>query len=93
MDAAVRGSSNAPSPQEDNQYRFLAFVQTDGKVWELDGGLNGPLFRGVLGEGEDLFSEQGLALTVWGFLISADQIGYNEISIVAVTGSEASAQG
>lgn len=93
MNAAARGSSNAPSPREDNQYRFLAFVQTDEKVWELDGELNGPLFRGVLGEGEDLLSERGLELTVRDFLVSADQIGCNEMSIVAVTGSEASAQG
>lgn len=68
-------------------------MQTDGKLWELDGGLNGPLFRGVLGEDEDILSEQGLALTVRDFLVSADQIECNEMSIVAVTGSEASAQG
>ncbi|EAU37402.1 predicted protein [Aspergillus terreus NIH2624] len=64
-----------------------------GSSGELDGGLNGPLFRGVLGEDEDILSEQGLALTVRDFLVSADQIECNEMSIVAVTGSEASAQG
>ncbi|GFG04525.1 ubiquitin carboxyl-terminal hydrolase isozyme L3, putative [Aspergillus udagawae] len=93
MDAASRGSSNVPSPREDNRHHFLAFVQTDGKVWELNGGMNGPLFRGVLGEGEDLLSERGLELTARDFLTAAEQTGCNEMSIVAVTGAEAVAQG
>ncbi|EED13818.1 ubiquitin carboxyl-terminal hydrolase isozyme L3, putative [Talaromyces stipitatus ATCC 10500] len=93
MDAASRGSSNVPSPREDNQHHFLAFVHKDGKVWELNGGMNGPLFRGVLGEGEDLLSERGLELTVQDFLIAAEQTGCDEMSIVAITGADAVAQG
>lgn len=87
MDAASRGSSNVPSPRDDNRHHFLAFVQMDGKVWELNGGLNGPLFRGELGEGEDLLSERGLELTVQDFLKAAEQTGCDEMSIVAVTGA------
>lgn len=93
MDAASRGSSNVPSPRDDNRHHFLAFVQKDGKVWELNGGMNGPLFRGVLGEGEDLLSERGLELTVQDFLVAAEQTGCDEMSIVAITGADAVAQG
>lgn len=64
MDAASRGSSNIPSPRDDNHHHFLAILQQkDGKIWELNGGMNGPLLRGVLHEGEDLLSERGLELT------------------------------
>ncbi|KAL2869719.1 uncharacterized protein BJX67DRAFT_320345 [Aspergillus lucknowensis] len=93
MDAASRGSSNVPSPRDDNHHHFLAFVQKDRKVWELNGGMNGPLSRGVLGEGEDLLSERGLELTTKDFLIAAERTGCNEMSIVAVTGVDAAAQG
>lgn len=93
MDAASRGSSNVPSPRDDNRHHFLAFVQQkDGKVWELNGGMNGPLFRGVLGEGEDLLSERGLELTVQDFLVAAEQTGCDEMSIVAVTEADVVAQ-
>ncbi|KAL4965409.1 putative ubiquitin carboxyl-terminal hydrolase isozyme L3 [Aspergillus stella-maris] len=89
MNAASRGASNVPSPRDNNRHHFLAFVQRDGKVWELNGGMNGPLLRGILGDGEDLLSERGLELTAEDFLQSAEQTGCDEMSIVAVTGAEA----
>ncbi|KAL4882140.1 hypothetical protein BJY04DRAFT_187262 [Aspergillus karnatakaensis] len=55
MDAAARGSSTVPSPRYEYQHHFLAFVRKEpGEVWELNGGMKGPLLRGVLGEGEYL---------------------------------------
>ncbi|PCH02089.1 Peptidase C12, ubiquitin carboxyl-terminal hydrolase 1 [Penicillium occitanis (nom. inval.)] len=92
MDAASRGSSNVPSPRDDNRHHFLAFVHKDGKVWELNGGMKGPLLRGDLGEKEDLLSERGMELTVRDFLKAAEQTGCDEMSIVAVTGADAVAQ-
>lgn len=89
MDAASRGSSNVPSPRDDNRHHFLAFVHKDGKVWELNGGMKGPLLRGDLGGGEDLLSERGMELTVRDFLKAAEQTGCDEMSIVAVTGADA----
>lgn len=91
MDAASRGSSNVPSPRDDNRHHFLAFVKKDRKVWELNGGMNGPLLRGELGEGEDLLGEQGVELTVKDFLNAAERTGCNEMSIVAVTGADVAA--
>ncbi|KAL4806231.1 putative ubiquitin carboxyl-terminal hydrolase isozyme L3 [Aspergillus unguis] len=89
MDAASRGSSNVPSPRDDNRHHFLAFVQKDREVWELNGGMNGPLLRGILSEGDDLLSERGLKPTVQDFLSAAEQTGCDEMSIVAVTGADA----
>ncbi|KAJ6190088.1 Peptidase C12 ubiquitin carboxyl-terminal hydrolase 1 [Penicillium mononematosum] len=61
MDAASEGSSIVPLPQEECGFHFIAFVKKDGKVWELNGGMNGPLLRGEL-EG-DLLGEEGLDMT------------------------------
>ncbi|KAJ5483004.1 hypothetical protein N7539_006450 [Penicillium diatomitis] len=84
MDAASRGSSRVPSPREDNQHHFMAFVQKDSRVWELNGGLPGPFLRGTAEMGEGLLSEKGLKLTVQEFLAAAEQTGHSEMSIVAV---------
>ncbi|OQE84120.1 hypothetical protein PENNAL_c0029G05803 [Penicillium nalgiovense] len=62
MDAASEGSSIVPLPQEECGFHFIAFVKKDGKVWELNGGMNGPLLRGEL-EG-DLLGEEGLDMTI-----------------------------
>lgn len=88
MDAATYGHSTFPSPREENYHHYVAFVQKDGQVWELNGGMKGPLLRGHLGEGEDLLSERGMKLTVGDFLEVAGQDAI-EISITAVTGPDA----
>ena len=89
MEAASKGSSVAPSPHDENHHHFIGFVQKDGVVWELNGGMNGPLRRGSL-DGMDLLSEKGLELTANDFLAAAAQGGYGEMSIVAIAGKESS---
>ncbi|OQD80145.1 hypothetical protein PENANT_c039G02502 [Penicillium antarcticum] len=84
MDAASQGCSIVPSPREDCGFHFVAFVRKEGKVWELNGGMNGPLLRGQL-EG-DLLSENGLEMTVNDFLQAAETVDHRGISIVAVSG-------
>lgn len=91
MAAASMGSSAAPSPQNDNHHHFIAFVQKEGNVWELNGGMNGPLMHGTLRDGEDLLSERGLAMTVQDFLEAAAKGGHGEMSIMAVAGEGARA--
>ncbi|KAJ5860630.1 uncharacterized protein N7529_007940 [Penicillium soppii] len=83
MDAASEGSSIVPLPQDECGFHFVAFVKKDNKVWELNGGLNGPLLRGDLDK-EDLLSDRGLDLTVRDFLCSAEKEVHRGISIVAV---------
>jgi ubiquitin carboxyl-terminal hydrolase L3 len=46
MDAASQGCSIVPLPQEECGFHFIAFVKKEGKIWELNGGMNGPLLRG-----------------------------------------------
>lgn len=88
MEAASAGSSAAPSPEQDNHHHFIALVQKDGQVWELNGGMHGPLLRGRL-DNEDLLSEEGLSLSVQDFLRCAAMGGRSEMSLVAVAGQEA----
>ncbi|OGM40405.1 ubiquitin carboxyl-terminal hydrolase isozyme L3 [Aspergillus bombycis] len=88
MDAARGGSSGVPGPEEDNGFHFLGFVKgSDGRVWELNGGMPGPLERGVLGDGEDLVSEAGLRLTVGDFVEAAREVeggGYGGLGVSLV---------
>ncbi|KAJ5159238.1 uncharacterized protein N7500_008889 [Penicillium coprophilum] len=77
MDAASEGCSIVPLPQEECGFHFIAFVKKDGKVWELNGGMNGPLLRGEL-EG-DLLGEEGLDLTNW--------TSYTTMTTILITGA------
>lgn len=91
MDAASTGCSTVPSAQEDPHFHFVGFVKTkrDGKVWELNGCMNGPLLRGTLEPEQDLLGTRGLQLTVQDFLDAAktqENRGIG-VSLVAVTES------
>ncbi|GES60049.1 peptidase C12, ubiquitin carboxyl-terminal hydrolase 1 [Aspergillus terreus] len=91
MHAAAQGSSHVPSPADECGYHFVALVKDgDGRVWELNGGLNGPLLRGTLGPDQDLLSDQGLELTVREYLDAARGLEGNQgdgISLVALAGA------
>ncbi|CAF9917998.1 MAG: hypothetical protein ALECFALPRED_000454 [Alectoria fallacina] len=91
--AAQRGDS-APGELkllegEHYGYHFITFVKgDDGHLWELNGGMKGPVDRGVLGEGEDALSERALDLGVRTFLgkdVLGDEVGF---SLVALAPSE-----
>ncbi|KAJ5772792.1 hypothetical protein N7457_007688 [Penicillium paradoxum] len=81
MDAASQGCSIVPLPEEDCPFHFIAFVKKDGKVWELNGGMNGPLLHGELAG--DLLGGDGLDMTVREFLYAADKEVHRGMSIVA----------
>src|SRR2546421_692606 len=67
--AAVRGDTVAPDAREQNYQHFICFVKAeDGHLWELNGGMKGPVDRGGLGEEEDALSERALTLGVKSFL-------------------------
>lgn len=91
--AAQKGDS-APGElklgeEEHYGYHFITFVKgDDGHLWELNGGMKGPVDRGVLGEGEDALSERALDLGVRTFLredVLGDEVGF---SLVALAPSE-----
>lgn len=83
MRAAKRGDSGAPRADEHCGYHFLAFTKgEDGHLWELEGGVDGPIDRGLLPEGADMLSEEALEKGVRRFMKHAD--GNVEFSIVAL---------
>lgn len=86
MNAAVQGSSTVPTARENASGHFIAFVKdARGKVWELNGGLPGPLERGDLGPDDDLLSPEGVKLTVGEFVDVAKRVdGGWGISIVGM---------
>lgn len=83
MNAANTGDSTAPSPEDPNYFHFIAFVKADdGHLWELNGGMPGPLDHGLLAPDEDALSRKALDRTVRQFIKgNATDIRY---SIVAV---------
>ena len=69
MAAAVKGDTVAPDTREKNYQHFICFVKgEDGHLWELNGGMKGPVDRGVLREEDDALSERALELGVRTFL-------------------------
>ncbi|GKT42973.1 ubiquitin carboxyl-terminal hydrolase isozyme L3 [Colletotrichum spaethianum] len=87
MKAARRGDTAPPPAEEKPGYHFIAFVKgKDGHLWELEGGSDGPVDRGLLGEGEDMLSEGALEKGIKKYLSYAD--GNLEFSIVALAKRE-----
>jgi ubiquitin carboxyl-terminal hydrolase L3 len=85
--SAVKGDSNVPRAEDDNGYHFIAFVKEGGRLWELNGGMMGPLDRGALDESEDALSEKALQMGVREFINAAKAAGIEDVgfSIVAVS--------
>jgi hypothetical protein len=85
-EAAKKGDSAAPDAEVNVDLHFVAFVkdEKDGSLWELDGRRKGPLKRGVLGEGEDVLSENGLELGVQSFLRREQEAGGGELRFSVV---------
>ena len=84
MAAAWVGDSAVPSPEEDNFNNFITFARgRDGHLWELNGGMKGPVDRGALEEGEGLMSERALELGVKGFLKFAaeEDVGFSIVAL------------
>lgn len=89
--AAQKGDTAVLAPTVKYQFHFISFVKgSDGHVWELDGGLKGPIDRGVLEEHEDMLSEKALELGVRRFIRQAaagDGANALSFSIVALAPS------
>ena len=89
MAAARVGDSKVPALEVEHfGYHYVTFVKGgDGHLWELNGGMKGPVDRGLLGDGEDALSERAVGLGVKTFM---DQAGEGEVgfSIVALAPRE-----
>jgi ubiquitin carboxyl-terminal hydrolase L3 len=84
MSVAFKGDSKAPSAAEPNGYHFISFVQgSNGHLYELEGGWNGPIDLGPLGEDEDVMSEKALDAGIRRYVKAAD--GNMEFSMIALS--------
>lgn len=83
---ALQGDSTAPMAADPNENHFIAFVVDKGRLWELNGGMKGPLDRGALDEGEDALSEKALNSGVRDFIKAAKDADIDDVrfSVVAV---------
>ena len=88
--AAQEGDTEAPSSESAVNLHFVCFVKDDdGNLWELDGGRNGPVKRGVLGPDEDVLGEEALKMGVRRFLDQAEAVGDSRFSLIALAHSYA----
>ncbi|KAM5437269.1 putative ubiquitinyl hydrolase 1 [Microsporum canis] len=74
--AARRGDSAVPAPDDKCGFHYICFVRgSDGHLWDLEGGVKGPIDRGLLDEGQDGLSEKALELGVRAFLKHQNDAG------------------
>ena len=82
MAAAHIGDSTVPSAADDNFNHFITFATgKDGHLWELNGGMKGPVDRGAL-EG-DVLSQDGMEKGINGFLGKAgdEEVGFSVVAL------------
>ncbi|KAK4128600.1 cysteine proteinase [Parathielavia appendiculata] len=60
--AALGDTPEPPVGKSEHKGHFIAYVKANGHLWELEGGRDGPLDRGELGEDEDVLSSTALEL-------------------------------
>ena len=69
MDAALAGDTEAPAAEGHVGFHYIAFVKADDShLWELNGGMPGPLDHGILGSEEDALSPAALDMSVRSFM-------------------------
>lgn len=72
MKAAHKGDTIAVSSRDPCGFHFCSFVRgKDGHLWELEGGWNGPIDRGLIAEDSDMLSEEVLKLSIRPYLEAA----------------------
>lgn len=83
--AGRSGDTKAPEEGDHVSNHYICFVKADdGHLWELNGGMKGPLDRGALAANEDALSEKALQLGVGSFMKYAGEKDV-DFSIVAIT--------
>jgi len=89
MSAATTGDTCAPSSSANVPYHYVCFVKADNDhLYELNGGMKGPVDRGLLGSDEDALSAKALLLGVGSFLEEAGDahIGFSIVAMAPADG-------
>ncbi len=85
-EAAKKGDTAPPAPEESVDLHFVCFVKgADGRLWELDGRRKGPLERCVLNEGEDMLGEAALSAGVRSLLEKEQAAGKGDLRFSLVS--------
>lgn len=58
--AALGGHSEAPSAEAEVDHHYISLVKRFGRLYILDGDMDGPMVKGNLEENEDLLGQLGL---------------------------------
>ena len=60
MKSALKGHSEAPSAETKVDHHYISIIKRSGRLYILDGDMDGPMVKGNLEEGEDLLGQLGL---------------------------------
>ena len=60
MKSALKGHSEAPSAESEVDHHYISLIKRSGRLYILDGDMDGPMAKGNLEENEDLLGRLGL---------------------------------
>lgn len=60
MKSALKGHSEVPSAEAEVDHHYISLIKRSGRLYILDGDMDGPMARGNLEENEDLLGRLGL---------------------------------
>ena len=60
MKSALKGHSEAPSAESEVDHHYISLIKRSGRLYILDGDMEGPIAKGILEENEDLLGRLGL---------------------------------
>lgn len=84
-DAAQEGQTAAPSREDNVEYHFVAFVQVEGQLYELDGRKPGPQVIGP--SSEDTFLKDAAAACQGFMSCDPDNINFTILALTAAAAS------
>jgi len=92
--AATTGDTEAPDPEAEVDYHYVAFVRSekDGKLYEMDGNRKGPMERAAAADkadGDDILASEEARLAVKEFMDREE--GNVNFGLVALVAAEAEA--
>lgn len=60
MKSALKGHSEAPSAETEVEHHYISLIKCSGRLYILDGDMDGPMVKGDLKDNEDLLGRLGL---------------------------------
>ena len=83
MAVARKGDTAAPPAEDHVGYHFISFVKgNDGNLYELNGGWDGPINCGKLGENDDCLSEKAIELGAGRYVkVAEGNLGFSMVAL------------